>query len=165
MAVETIQSQLIIDREAGVKTNPRVDNGDLKRKYATVAVPDASSIGSTFRMFQLSSSDTVEALILSCSAITSAAADVGLRRTLDDGGAVVDADFFASAQSVATAQAALNITHESGEYPHTRKGMPIWQALNLTADPYLKYDVVVTFTAAATASGTLSLSCLYVDGF
>lgn len=165
MAVETVQSQLIIDREAGVKTNPRVDNARMKRKYATVAVPDASSIGSTFRMFQLSSSDTVEALILSCSAITSAEGNVGLYRTNEDGGAVVDADLFASAQSVASALTATNITHESGVYPHTEKGLPLWEVVGLTADPFLKYDVVVTLTAAATAAGTLSLSCFYVDGF
>jgi hypothetical protein len=38
----------------------------------------------------------------------------------------------------------------------------IWEALGLTADPKIMYDVCTTLTAAADAAGTLFLDCDYV---
>ena len=41
---------------------------------------------------------------------------------------------------------------------------PLWEALGLTADPRKLYDIAMTLTAAAAATGDISLKVRYVDG-
>jgi hypothetical protein len=110
-------------------------------------------------------------VLISCDAITSAAADVGVYDIpAVNSGAVIDVDFFASAQSIATAISHTDITHEADPadagagYGQGDVEKPLWQALGLTADPGKYYDIVATLTAAATATGTLALKVQYVDG-
>ena len=90
--------------------------------------------------------------------------DVGVYRTDDDGGAVVDADHFASATVVTSALVDSNVAHESGVYGIEDKNKPLWEALGLSADPQIWYDIVGTVTTDMGGAGTLMLEATYVDG-
>jgi hypothetical protein len=103
-------------------------------------------------------------LVVYCDAITSATADFGVYQTTANGGAVVDADAFGSAVSLATAiTTGTNILHESGVLDISEIEQPLWQILGLSSDPGIDYDIVATLTAAATASGTLTVRVSYAQ--
>jgi len=169
MAVVALKSTGVTNATATprVLNAANVANGNLRGSQGIAAVANGDSIGSTYRLFRLRSSDSVHALRLYCSAITSAAADFGLY-DIDsvNAGAVVDADFFASAQSIASALPGSNITFEAGAAGGllTNAEKRIWEALGLSADPFKEYDVVMTLTAAATAAGTVVLRATYISG-
>ena len=111
------------------------------------------------------SNAVVRQVLLSCDAVAvGGAMDIGLYQTADNGGAVVDADFFASAQVVTTALSNSDVTHESGIYGIEDKDKPIWEALGLSADPQISYVVAGTITTDMGGAGTLTLEVLYVDG-
>lgn len=159
MAVVNTKSTVIANSDASpsVINSAQLANGQVRQMRGQVAVASGDSIGSTLRLFRVKSNDVMAMLLLSCTAITSAAGDIGLYRTAADGGAVVDADFFASAQSLASAVRNTDVTYESGVVTVANMEKPIWQQLGLTEDPQVEYDVAITLTAAATAAGNVAL--------
>lgn len=157
MAVVNTKSTSITNLDAGDLNPDYKSRGVLREAVDTLEVVSGDSIGSTYRMFRVWSGWRVSDIILDCDAITTCAADIGIYKNARDGGAVVDADFFASAQSLATALNSQNVTNESGVVDIANKGKRLWEQLGLTADPGLWYDVVVTLTAAAGSAGTVTL--------
>jgi hypothetical protein len=156
MAVVNVLSPLITNRDATPRTiNPvTTDGARMRTKVARVEVTNGDSIASTFRLFSIPSNARVHGLKLFCDAITSAAADVGLYQTTANGGAVVDADAYASAQTIATAnKLGIEVAFEQRDIDKAEQR--VWQDAALTADPTREYDIVATLTAAATATGTL----------
>ena len=164
MAVENLLSGGITNRDATprVKNNSLIE-GRMRAAAGTVEVSASASISSTYRFFQIPSNCRVDQILLYSDDLgTTGLTDIGIYQTTENGGAVVDADFFASAVDVKTA--ALNgsdVTHESGAYDIDDVEKPLWQALGLSADPCRAYDVVATLTEAASAGGTMSLKCRY----
>jgi len=167
MAVVTVKSTALLagDLVPSSKSNVQVGPRRLYEDVATVEVTNGDSIGSQFRLHRVHSSVRMSQLLLKCDAITSAAADFGIYEIAANGGAVVDADCFASAQSIASAivNTATDILHESGVLDISEIEQPLWQVLGLTKDPQKQYDVVATLTAAATATGTLTVHCRYAQ--
>ena len=161
MAVEARKSSLVTNADAvpAVLNNPRVDGGFERIEVSTVEIVNADSIASTYRMFRLPSNAVVTDLrIYSPDIGTTTITDIGLYRTAKDGGAVVDADFFASALSLK--DGALNgtdVLHEAAVFTIANSGKELWSALALTSDPGVFYDVTLTLTAAADATGTVKL--------
>ena len=161
MAVVAVKSTLITNADAlpAVLNSPRVDGGFERIEVATAAITDTDSIGSTYRMFRVPSNAVMTDLrIYSPDIGTTTISDIGLYRTAKDGGAVVDADFFASALSLK--DGALNgtdVLHESAVFSIANSGKELWDALGLTSDPSVFYDVAFTLTAAADATGTVKL--------
>ena len=159
MAVVEVKSTLVTNADATpvVLNSPRVDGAFEHVKVATAAITDTNSIGSTYRMFRVPSNAVVTDLrIYSPDIGTTTVADIGLYAA--DGGAVADADFFASALSLK--DGALNgtdVLHESAVFSIANSGKELWDALGLTADPSVSYDVTLTLTAAADATGTVKL--------
>lgn len=165
MAVVTVKSSLITARDSGGKSTLSTGPRRLYDQADTVEVTNGDSIGSKFILGSVPSSASMRELTVLCDAITAAAADVGLYRTTQDGGAVVDADLFGSAVSLATAiTTGTNILHESGVLDIANLAKPLWQVLGLSTDPQVMYDVVATLTAAATATGTLTARITYAQG-
>lgn len=165
MAVVTVKSSLITARDSGGKSTLSTGPRRLYDQADTVEVTNGDSIGSKFILGSVPSSASMRELTVLCDAITAAAADVGLYRTTQDGGAVVDADLFGSAVSLATAiTTGTNILHESGVLDIANLAKPLWQILGLSTDPQVMYDVVATLTAAATATGTLTARITYAQG-
>lgn len=164
MAVEHIKSTVVGNSDAApaVINNAQIANGRQRFMRGVAAVDAAASIGSTYRLCRVKSNDIVSQLLLDCTAITTAAGDIGIYKTAKDGGAVVDADLFASAQSLASALRGNDVTRGSGVITVANMEKPLWQLLGLSADPQIEYDIAITLTAAATASGAVALSASVV---
>jgi hypothetical protein len=172
MAVVNTKSTAVTNADAATQTNIslKIAGGRLRESVGTVEAVNGDSIGSTFRLARIRSNDRVSRVMLSCDAISSCAGDVGIYDIAAIGGAVVDADFFASAQSLASALVNADVTHEADAadagagFGHADVEKPLWQALGLAADPYKLYDIAVTLTAAAAANGTIAMKVQYVNG-
>jgi hypothetical protein len=90
------------------------------------------------------------------------ATDIGIYRTTADGGAVADADFFASAQALSSGPYDnVDITRESAVITPANRHQAIWQILGLSADPQVRYDVALTLTGAADGSGSVDVTVQY----
>jgi hypothetical protein len=149
-----------LDATPILRANPWVHGGNAKQFAGTVEAVNGDSIGSTYRFFRVGSWMRPVSLTLYCDALTGGAADLGLYRAATDGGAVVDADIFATAQSVASANATgIQARFEADDVANVEKR--IWELLGLTADPNLEYDVALTLTAGLSASGTLALQGVF----
>ena len=161
MAVVAVKSTLITNADATpvVLNSPRVDGGFERIEVATADITSGDSIASTYRMFRVPSNAVMTDLrIYSPDIGTTTISDIGLYRTAKDGGAVQDADFFASALSLK--DGALNgsdVLHEAAVFTIANSGKELWEALALTSDPNVFYDVAFTLTAAADATGTVKL--------
>jgi hypothetical protein len=165
MAVLHYKSAQITNRDATPKVinNARTAAAVLRGAVATIETVSGDSAGSTYRFFSVPSNALVRDLLVYSDDIgTTTATDVGLYRTTADGGAVVDADFFASA--VVLNAGALNgtdITHESAVFGAEDAEKPLWEALGLSSDPSVEYDVTATLTGAADAAATITLKMGY----
>jgi len=165
MAVVTRKSGVITNRDSSpvVLSNANIAGADLKECVGTLETVNGDSIASIYIFGQIPSNARVSQVLLHSDDIgATTIADFGLYKTTADGGAVVDADFFGSAVSLK--DGALNgtdITHESAVFDPDDIEKMIWQALGLSADPKIMYDVAATLTAAADAAGTISLKIRY----
>lgn len=177
MAVELIKSAALTAADSPAsqtvsnQASARVASGRVKESVGTGEFTSTASIASIARLARVPSNARISQILLSCDAITSAAADIGIYDVPTvNSGAAVDVDFFASAQSLASALVNSDVTHEADAadagagFGQADVEKPLWQALGLTADPGKLYDVAITLTAAATAAGTVSLKTRFVDG-
>lgn len=159
MAVVAVKSTLITNADATpvVLNSPRVDGAFERVKVSTVAITSGDNTGSVYRMFRVPSNAVVTDLrIYSPDIGTTTIADIGLYAA--DGGAVADADFFASALSLKDgALNGVDVLHESAVFSIANSGKELWDALGLTSDPSVSYDVALTLTADADATATVKL--------
>jgi hypothetical protein len=165
MAVVTIKSTALTNADATpqVQNTPLIHRGRRNHSVGFAAVGSADSIASQYRLMRIRSSDRLATLSIFCTAITSAAANVGLYETTANGGAAAvtptygsgAAACFASAQSLASALNGVNITYSVTTLAQMEKR--VWELLGFTSDPGKDFDLVVTLTAAATAAGTLGV--------
>ena len=159
MAVVAVKSTLVTNADAlpAVLNNPRVDGGFERIEVATVAITSGDTTASTYRMFRVPSNAVVTDLKIYAPDIgTTTIADIGLYAA--DGGAVADADFFASALSLKDgALNGVDVLHESAVFSIANSGKELWDALGLTSDPSVFYDVALTLTADADATATVKL--------
>ncbi|WP_431482240.1 hypothetical protein [Pseudomonas solani] len=173
MAVVNVKSTAVTAGDAFPQSNisQRISGGRLRERVGVAEATNGDSIGSTYRLARVNSGDRISRVLLSCDAITTCAGDVGIYDIASvNAGAVVDADFFASAQSLASALVNQDVTHEADAadagagFGLADVEKQLWQALGLAADPGKWYDVAVTLTAAAGSAGTIALKVQYVDG-
>jgi hypothetical protein len=152
-----------LDATPLLRAQPWYHGGAVKSFVGTVEAADAAdATTSIYRFFRVGSWMRVEDLFLMNDALSAGAVDVGLYRTTNDGGAVVDVDFFASAVSVASANKATGGTNIAWEAAGSASDISkvdqrIWEVLGLTTDPNLEYDVAATVSTALGAAGTISL--------
>ncbi len=170
MAVLHYKSTAITNATATpmVPNSANIERGNVRASQGFAGIVSGDSIGSTYRLFRIRSNERLERLLVYSPDIgTTTTADVGLYRTSADGGAVVDVDFYCSAVSLK--DGALNgsdLTFEAAAAGGliTNAEKRVWEALGLSADPHLEYDVVATLTGAADASGTALFRALIVSG-
>lgn len=162
-----VDSTLISNRAA----TPRVANDPwTNAKIKTTGpgileVSTAEDVADILTFAIVKSNAVIKQVLLSCDAIAvGGAMDVGIYQTADNGGAVVDADHFASATVVTSALVDSNIAHESGVYGIEDKNKPLWEALGLSADPQIDYVIAGTITTDMGGAGTLCVEATYVDG-
>lgn len=165
MPVVNTKSSAITNADAVPRVlNPgKTAGGTVREHVGTIEVATSDSVASVLRFARVRSSDRVSTVRFYCDAMSSGAMDVGLYRTAADGGAVVDADFFASALAIASAVNGTEVQHESGVYGIEDIEQPLWQGLGLTSDPGIFYDVAATITTVAGAAGTVSLKVQSVN--
>ena len=167
MAVVLLSATGITNANSGLFNNANYFRGMLREAVDNMEITNGDSIGSIYRMCRVPSNAGISRVLLSCDAIATAIADVGIYQTVNNGGAVVKVDFFGSAVSLTAALVHSDITHEADPadagtqfgLQDTRK--MLWEALAFTTDPKVDFDVAATLTAAATASGTLGLRVQY----
>ena len=163
--VNTKAAAITAGDTAGTLAKKSLSGAILKESCGTLEAVSGDSIASVYRLARVPSNARVSRVLIGCDAITTCAGDVGVYDIAAAGGAVVDADLFTSAQSLATAIVInTDVTHESGIYGVEDVEQPLWQALGLTADPGKLYDIAITLTAAAGSAGTVSLKVQYADG-
>ncbi len=166
MAVVTKKSGPVTNRDATprVAVNGNLIGGRIRESVGTIETTGTDSAGSKYILAGgIPSSARVTDVLLSCDGNNTAGAmDIGVYKSTGDGGAVVDADFFASAQALGTALTNSNVTHESGVFGIEDVEKPLWEALGLTSDPGLMYDVVGTITTADDAADTITLKVRFV---
>jgi len=167
MAVDHLKSTPITNADSlpRIANNSFVTGGELRASVGTLETIAAGSVGSTYRLARVPSTARVHRVIFAADASgATGQLDIGLYQTAENGGAVVDADFFASAiDPGGGAIAPTDVTHESGEYPIEDAEMPLWKALGLSADPFVEYDIAATAVTEAMANAsTLTLKVEYV---
>ena len=153
MAVEALKTLSLTNADATPRVigNSRVLNGRVHQAVGNALAALDASIGSTYRLARVPSNACALSVILSNAAFTTTgAADIGIYKS--DAGAVVSAAFFASAQLLTAALQNTEVTHESGTYTLANREKPLWEALGLTADPGIDYDIALTLTAANTTT-------------
>lgn len=153
-----------------VIANARVARGERKEARGTLEITTSEGVGSVQRYVRVPSNAMISQVLLACDAGgATGTTDVGVYRTTADGGAVVDADFFASAQAITAALPWTDITHEADPadagagYGKADIEKPLWQALGLTADPMISYDIAATITQAVAATATVNLLVKWVE--
>lgn len=138
--------------------------GQVKQVAETYEVT-ADSATSTTRFFRVHSGWRVGSIKL-YSDDTGAAGvvHVGLYDTTENGGAVVDADFWAASVDVKTAALFGYEVNRCQAFGPEDLGKELWAQLDLTADPNKWYDVALTIATALSGVSTLTLIANYVDG-
>lgn len=144
-------------------SNQSVGGKKSAKSVATVSATIPS--GDIVRMVRVPSNARIDRVLLSTAdATTAGAIDIGIYQTADNGGAVVDADLFASALALTGGPFAnSDQTFESGEYTYAESALPLWQVLGLTVDSKREYDVALTVTTTGDGMGTtIALQVDYV---
>jgi hypothetical protein len=150
MAVVNRKSQIVTNATTTpvVLSDPALHGGFLRERAAVVTSAADDSATSVFRFFRVSSTSRISQILVSAAdATTAGAIDIGIYQTEDNGGAVVDADLFASALDL-TAGPYNNSdqTFESGQYTLAETEKPLWEVLGLSADSQREYDVCAVVT-------------------
>lgn len=166
MAEVHLQSTLIDNATASppVANNAHASGGILRAACATLESTAADSVGSTYRFVRVPSCARIHKVIYAADAAgDTGQVAIGLYQTEENGGAVVDADFFADGiDPGGGAIAPTDVTHESGQYNIAEAAMPLWQALGLSADPGIEYDVTVSCTEILANAGTHTIKVEFV---
>lgn len=175
MAVETLKSAELTVRDATpAGQNPQGEGAKYSARYISgfVTVPAAASINSTLRFTRVPTNAKIKEIFLETEAQAAGAVDVGVYysasltdspQAANKAGAVIDADFFASAQSIAAATK-VDITNESGTYNLSLRNKELWEAVGLATDPGGYFDIVGTVTTAVTTgTGRTGLHIRYAD--
>lgn len=168
MGVVHLKSTEISNRDAvpPVLNQGAVTRGRLQRAVGKISIANGDSIGSTYRALSIPSNAIVSSVLITSPDIgTTTIADIGLYRTTKDGGAVVDADFFASALSLKDgALTRSEQMFESAVNTVANYNQPVWDKVSgLTADPGCDYDVALTLTAAADAAGDVLVEVFFAQ--
>lgn len=148
-----------------VATNSNKSAGSVRSAKSVATVSATQTSGDTIRLVRVPSNARIDQVLLSTGdATTAGAIDIGIYQTVANGGAVVDADLFASALAL-TGGPFNNSdqTFESGEYTYAESALPLWEVLGLSSDPNREYDVVATVTTTGDGMGTtMALEVRYV---
>ena len=153
MAVENLKTLSLTNADAVPRVigNARVLGGRVRQGVGNALAALDASIGSIYRLVRVPSNACAMSVVLSNAAFTTTgAADIGIYKS--NAGAVVSVAFFASAQLLTAALQNTEVTHESGTYTLANREKPLWEALGLTADPQIDYDIALTLTAANTTT-------------
>lgn len=167
MATVNTKSNIVTNLDA----TPRVMNSlnlmgaVVREQVATVAVAAADDNNSTYRMCRVHSSWRISEMTMFNDAITTGTDyNIGLFRTAEDGGAVVDENAYADAVSFASGSlTGVQVLFEAGSAVGIEDiENAVYQNAGLTEDPGVWYDVVLTGITVGSGAGDLSMRLRYV---
>lgn len=167
MADVTLKSNAVTDLDADplVKVNSQIAGGVLREAVGFVTTNSDDSIGSEYRICRVPSRARISEILgySDIGSATAGIADVGVY--LADGGAVKDADHFASAWDFSNADSqGVQLVNEAqaGNLVNEMEKQ-LWETLGETSDPNVEYDITLTLTeAVATAAAVVGLKVRYV---
>lgn len=166
MAVANTKSTAITNDDASPKVlnQPYIDSAVIKEKVGTVETAAADDDGSVYRLVRVRSSCRITSLLVANDAITAGTAfEMGVYQTALNGGAVVDADIFASAVDLSSALGWTEYINEATATDKDKVEKRLWELLGLTVDPQRDYDICLTGTTVGSAAGTISMKVRFVD--
>lgn len=162
MAQVNRNSNVIANAVASPRTpnSPAVGGAAVMHEVAglvTCAADDSS--GSIHRFVRVPSNARIsQALFSTGDATTAGNIDIGVYQTTENGGAVVDADLFASALALTGGPFEdVAVHYESDEYTMAESVKPLWEVLGLTSDPCRDYDIAATITTTYNGADTSQL--------
>ena len=144
-------------------TNRAIAGAPLLISKAVVEVAAADDNDSVYRIARVPSNAVIHSIRILCDAITSGTSwHCGVWDTAGNGGAVVDADLFASAVDIAAGVAAwLELRYEAATSgPIDYAEYPLWRVLDLgaatlAADPNKQYDICLQGIAVGSSASTI----------
>lgn len=158
MAVVSTKSTQITNRDATPKalSNSSMTKARKSLSRAVVAAVSGDSIASKYFFTSIPSSAVVSSVMVTAPDIgTTGTMDLGLYQTTDNGGAVVDADFFKAAIDTHSGAITKSEVLFGNVVTVANAEKRLWEHLGLTADPGVFYDVVGTLAAAQDGSGAI----------
>lgn len=174
MTTETLKSASITNYDSvpSVRVNAgKGSPGVLVSVNDYITPTTGKTTGSIYRLVRVRSSVHIKQILLDSAAMAgSTAFDFGVYYSDDpldpnyaaNAGAVIDADFFASAVDVSSAVRATDITNESGTYTADKRNKALWDALGLSADPGGFFDICATSTATVNTGAVMGIEARYV---
>ena len=169
MAVANSKSTQITNADATprVLTPAAIGWGRVRAASFTLDVAAADDDASVYRFFRVHSNWRVLQLLLWNDAITSGSVyDVGLYQTAENGGAVVDADCWATNVTMVSARLVpLDVTFEALDIIKCEK--LVWEVAaiavtTITEDPQRDYDICLTADTVGSGAGTISMTAIVV---
>lgn len=164
MAAENLKSSAITNATATpvVLSNSSIANGNMREGCGYIVPAAAAEAASTYRFCRVPSNARISQVMISCLAFTTAGnVDIGIYQTAENGGAVVDSSFFASALALTAAKQNSDQTYQNTTYTYAKSEQPLWQALGLSADSNREYDVTLKVTTAFNGGQPLLLKVRY----
>lgn len=134
--------------------NGNVEGGVVRVRRGSIISGATDASGTIQRFLRVPSNAVVSQVLFSTAAATGGAVDIGVYQPAEAGGAVIDADFFASALAITAALNRSDQTFESGVYAPALRMQPLWQALGLAADPGREFDIATTITTTYNGAST-----------
>ncbi len=165
MAVANTKSTVITNADATprVANSSYLEHAKLRVCVATVETAAADDNGSVYRMCRVPSGARIHRIQVANDAITAGTDyDIGIYKNAADGGAVVDADAFASAVDLSSALPMTDYTFEAQNIDKIEKRMFEMAGVALSADPGLEYDICLTGNVVGSAAVTISMRVEYV---
>lgn len=163
MGVVSKKSVAITARDAKQISKGAIAKGALQEAIGVAVIASGDSATSTYRLASVPSNARMSELLLTAPDIgTTTTANVGLYETTENGGAVVDADFFIAAQTLKDgAISNLNVLH-GNVITNANAEKMLWEMLpGVTTDPGRLYDVVLVLAADADAAGNVIAKVRY----
>ena len=155
----TVNSTWITNAVAtpAVATNSNKSTGRVFSAKSAATVSATQTSGDIVRVVRVPSNARIDAVLLTTAdATTAGAVDIGVYQTAANGGAVVDADLFASALALTGGPfVRSDQTWESGQYTYAESCLPLWEVLGLATDPNREYDIAATVTTTGDGMGTV----------
>jgi hypothetical protein len=165
MAAEHLKSAVITNATATplVLSNSVIANGRMHEGCGTVTPAAAAEANSTYRFCRVPSNCRISQVLLTAADFTTAGAvNIGIYQTAENGGAVVDADLFASAVVMSGGPYEnLDVTYESDEYTTAESEKMLWEVLGLSADSNREYDIAATVTTQFDGGQAMNLKVRY----
>jgi hypothetical protein len=164
MAVANTKSTFITNADATptALTSDYIAKGPLYEAVGTVETLAADDASSVYRLCRVPSNARITSILLASDAITGASScDIGIYKTAANGGAVVDADYYATATDISSATVFTEQLNLATVTDIDKVEKRVWEgAAVLSADPMIDYDVCVTVNDV-TAAGTISMKVKY----